>query len=161
MRGTTSHNSLRVRGSENVTDLEAVGGEVNAFLAAGTLLVGDVVYISAANTVAKSATVGDYVSYAGVVVGGKQTFGHVGTLAADVGDTAALVGELVLVQNTGKAWVTSDAAITVGARVSQGAVTAGRVDDVAGAATTSQTCGIALQAATGAAEVIQILITHA
>lgn len=161
MRSTTSHNSLRVRSSDAASDILAVGGEVNAFLAAGTLLIGDVVYISAANTVAKSATIGDYVTYAGVVVGGAATYGHVASLSTDVGQTAALVGQTVLVQNTGKAWVVADAAITVGARVSQGASTAGRVDDVAGAATTSQTCGIALQTASNAADVIQMLITHA
>lgn len=161
MRSTTSHNSLRVRSSDATSDILAVGGEVNAFTAAGTLLIGDCVYVSAANTVAKSATVGDYVTFAGYVVGGAATYGHVATLSTEVGQTAALVNQTVLVQNTGKVWGVADAAITVATKVCQGASTAGRVDDAAAAATTAQQAGIALTAASNAGDAVLILITHA
>src|SRR5678810_561659 len=50
------------------------GGEVRIFLnGVDTLIVGDVVYISANNTVRKSATLANYNKVAGVVVGGTKT----------------------------------------------------------------------------------------
>ena len=50
----------------------SVGGLVRRFTASGTLLVGDAVYLSAANTVAKSATAANYVGFVGFVVGGSS-----------------------------------------------------------------------------------------
>jgi len=129
------------------------------FTAAAALNIGDVVYLSAADTAAKSNTPANYQKFLGVVVGGKATYGYVGTLSTDVGVSAAATGESVLVQRNGKAWVVADAAIVAGALLTQGATTAGRVDDSA-SATQGQIIGLALQAATNAADKILMLIGH-
>lgn len=112
----------------------SVGGRVVRFLAAGTLLLGDVVYISAAQTVAKSTTNANYSGFAGVVVGG-FTFNSGGAINTDptlIGQTAATVGQFVLVQIDGVAYVKSDGAILVTSDVIPDASVAGEVD-VAGA----------------------------
>lgn len=116
-----------------VGEIASVGGQVKKFLAAGTLLIGDVVYISAAETVAKSTTNADYAAYAGVVVGG-ASFGKdiANSDSTMVGQTAALVGEEVYVQIDGIAYVKSDGAILVSSRVIPDASVAGECD-VAGA----------------------------
>jgi hypothetical protein len=115
-------------------EIASVGGRVCMFLAAGTLLLGDVVYISAAETVAKSATNADYAGFAGVVIGG-ASFSPTNQVNSDstlIGQTAALVGERVIVQIDGIAYVKSDGAILVGSLVIPDASVAGEVD-VAGA----------------------------
>lgn len=136
---------------------EYVGGQVVRLTAAATLLIGDCVYLSAANTVDKSTTTANYVSYIGVVVGGASTHMQCGSNDSDVGVTAALVGKDVLVQVSGIAWVPSAAAFDLGDML-QVATTAGAVDD----STTTANCyvGIALTAASGAAENVRMLIWH-
>ena len=131
------------------------GGECLVTTAAGTLLVGDVVYWSAANTVAKSATAADYAAFVGVVVGGAQTANLPTTALADVGTNAALVGESVIVQLRGIVTVIAAAAISLGTRL-QVVTTAGRVDDAVFVA--GQTVGIALEAATNPGDKIAMLI---
>lgn len=147
--------------SESEVTWDAPGGNVLAFKAAATLLIGDAVFLVPAGvfTVNKSNTVADYQNFAGIVVGGERTFRRVLQSDEDVGEQAALVNEMVLVLVDGKAKVVSDAAIAAGAKISQGAVTAGRVDDGAGAVA-GQTIGNALEAAAGAAEKILALIRH-
>lgn len=133
------------------------GGRIARYTANGVLKVGDVVYIDAANRVAKSNTQANYATFAGVVVGSLSDFD-----GAVVGDDSTLVGTsltsgaTVLVQVDGIAKVVADAAIAVGTRISQGAVTAGRVDDTA--FTAGQMCGIALQAATNPGDIIGMQI---
>lgn len=136
-----------------------VGGNVRRFLAAGTLLIGDVVYISAAETVAKSTTNADYAGFAGVVVGGDSYSkeGYVANESTLVGQTAALVGEVVLVQIDGIALVKSDGAILVSSLVIPDASVAGECD-VAGA-NPGYTLGKSIEAiADGSAG--RILIRH-
>lgn len=115
-------------------EIASVGGRVAKFLAAGTLLLGDVVYISAAETVAKGTTNAAYAAFAGVVVGGASysSAEYVNSDPAQIGQTAALVGETVIVQLDGIAYVKSDGAILVSSRVIPDATVAGEVD-VAGA----------------------------
>lgn len=127
-------------------DVGSVGGRTIKLLAAGTLLIGDVVYVSAANTVAKSTTNANYAGFAGVVVGGKtyDAGGRVSTAAGDIGDTAATVGQWVLVQVDGIARIKSDGAILAGSLVIPDASVAGECD-VAGA-NPGYTLGIALEA---------------
>jgi|SRR5678809_221714 len=85
------------------------GGEVRIFLnGVDTLIVGDVVYISANNTVRKSATLANYNKVAGVVVGGTKTNMSGATSAPAATDTAATAGQQVLVLTTGRAWVRVD-----------------------------------------------------
>lgn len=116
------------------TKIASVGGRTIRMLAAGTLLIGDVVYISAAETVAKSTTNADYAAFAGVVVGG-QTWDNLGTVATastEVGQTAATVGQWVLVQIDGIVNIKSDGAILATSLVIPDASVAGECD-VAGA----------------------------
>jgi|SRR6478736_2408542 len=133
------------------------GGQIARYTASGVLKVGDIVYVSAANTVAKSNTQANYATFAGVVVGSLSDFD-----GATVNDDSNLLGAsltsgaTVLVQISGIAKVVADAAITVGTRISQGATTAGRVDDTA--FTAGQMCGIALGAATLAGDILAMLI---
>lgn len=131
------------------------GGDVAVFTAAAALKVGDLVFLSAANTVNKSNTNADYAACVGVVVGGySDTYGMV--VADDVtnavGTQTIASGSKVLVQINGIAPVVCDAAVTVGTRVGQGATTAGRVDDIAA----GFFAGVALQ--TGGAEAAKIAI---
>lgn len=132
------------------------GGQCVVMLAAGTLLVGDVVYYSAANTVAKSSTAADYAGVVGVVVGGVQTNMQIASeTPALVGTNAALVGESVIVQINGIATVIGAAAAVIGTRV-QVVTTAGRVDDAAFVA--GQTVGILLETVTNAGDKVAMLI---
>lgn len=134
-----------------------IGGDVAIFTANGVLKVGDIVYVDAENRVAKSNTQANYATFAGVVVGSLVDLD-----GSVIADTSALVGTsltsgaLVLVQYNGVAYVVADAAITVATRVSQGATTAGRVDDTV--FTAGQMTGIALKAATAPGDVIPMLI---
>lgn len=157
MRGTTSLPFVRHEDVES--DLLANGGQVVRFTAGAALNVGDAVYISTTNTVNKSNTAANMQKFAGVVVGGKSTYFQACSKSADVGVAACGSGEDVLVQINGRAWVVADAAITVATLLTQGATTAGRVDDAAGA-TQGQIIGIALQAASNAADKLLMLINH-
>ncbi len=159
MRGTTTIPHARRVAPDATADNLGVGGDVLQFIAAAALNIGDVVYLSAANTVNKSNTPANYQKFVGVVVGGKATYNQIGTLSTDVGNAAAAANEDVLVQFNGKCWAVADAAVAAGGLITQGATTAGRVDDSA-SATQGQIIGMALQAATNAADKILILINH-
>ncbi len=102
-----------------------LGGVIERFTAGATLLTGDVVFISAVNTVNKSGTAANYAALAGVVVGGQATVGNV---VETPGVTAATVGQSVLVQVSGVANVVAGGTVTVGTHLSViGDSTAGRV----------------------------------
>lgn len=109
-----------------------VGGETRTYLAGATLLVGDVVYLSANNTVNKSASASNHEKVVGVVVGGRST-GMLNALdSADVGTTAATVGRPVVVLRQGRAWVMLDTVtatdtIHAGDRIKPSTGIAGRV----------------------------------
>ncbi len=92
------------------------GGEVRVFKnGVDTLIVGDVVYLSANNTVRKSATLALYNTVAGVVVGGTSTSMQAATTAPASTDTAAKGATAkVLVMTSGRAWVRIDAAAGIG-----------------------------------------------
>lgn len=138
----------------------SVGGMCRIFKAGATLNVGDTVYMSAANTVNKSATAGTVLGKVqGVVVGGFRTDMRAMTRKLDVGTQAALVNEPVIVLWSGKFWVVSDAAISAGDILTTGTVTAGRAKtgtvttDLA-AGDTGRILGNALELAGGAAVTI-------
>lgn len=143
---------------EQENDSDTPGGLVHAMLAGGTLLIGDVVRLSAAFTANKTAVAADYVNFVGVVVGGTRTDFRVLQEDSAIGLQAAAVGEVVLVGYFGKFKVVADAAVAAGARLQQGAVTAGRVDDPAVVA--GQVLGTALEAAAAAGDKILALISH-
>jgi hypothetical protein len=106
------------------------GGDVRIYLAADSLKIGDVVYVSAANTVAKSATLANYNSVAGVIVGGSRQSMNASHVAADVGVLAGTANQRVIVLKRGRAWVTNDANATLaaGALVIPSDATAGRIE---------------------------------
>lgn len=127
------------------------GGDCEVILAAGALLVGEAVYISAAGHVNKGATA-NIVGALGVVVGGKATKGRCYP-EVKVGDVAAAAAEdWVLVCVRGKCRCIADAAVAMGVALTFGG-TAGRLDDVVTDATTvvGTRIGKSLTAAGGAA----------
>lgn len=136
------------------------GGNTIVLTAEAALLIGDIVFVStaAAGSVNKSATVGDYVRFAGVAVGGGSTFGaDLGIFDRNATGLALIpINKATVIQTNGIAWVTAGAAIALGARCTAGA-TAGRVytGGVAG-----QTVGIAMDVAANAGDKIRMLITH-
>jgi hypothetical protein len=135
------------RGSATDPGSSEFGGQVQTFVASGTLLVGDAVYLSADNTVAKAAVAANYVKFIGIVVGGDSLSGFVAQdrdLLSATQLTAALNGKNVIVQTSGVARVISDAAVATGA-VTGSAIVAGRVSNTG--ATAGQIIGTILQAA--------------
>lgn len=135
-----------------------LGGSCVTCIAGGTLLIGDIVFFSAAGGVVNKAnTPASYVVYAGVVIGGARTnYAMITDPLAPGVITAALVNEEVIVQFDGIARVLCDAAVVVNTRLQGGTVTAGRVDDpvfVAG-----QVVGISLDTGAGAASIIRMFI---
>lgn len=110
-------------------DLNALGpsGDVIQLTASGTLKIGDVVYYSAASTVAKSATGSNHDKIAGVVIGGQSTYDSIIDDSALVGTTAATDGQRVLVLLHGIAYVVVAAAIAAGVAIVADTATAGRV----------------------------------
>lgn len=106
------------------------GGHVRFTLAADTLKVGDVVYWSGNNKVAKSATLVKYDSLAGVVVGGVRTSMAASVAAADVGTLAGTANQVVIVLRSGRTWVPNDAngALVAGGQIIPSNATAGAVE---------------------------------
>ena len=158
MQNPTNFPYIRHEPSEADNSSEYTGGSVVAFTAAATLLVGDVVFLSAASTVDKSTTAANYLAFMGVVVGGDSTFGQCCGNDSDVGITAALVNKKVFVQVSGVAWVLAAAAVAVATPL-EVATTAGQVDDVA-TPTAGEQVGTAITAATNAGDKILMLIDH-
>lgn len=129
-----------------------VGGDCLYGKAATTLLLGDAVFLSAADTWNKSTVVGNYAGLVGIVVGGFRTDGRVIQDDPLIGVTqCALVNEMVIVMVYGVCKVLSDITLpTVNTKVTAGAVTAGRVSTT-GAVSGNYVGGtITVQAAVGA-----------
>lgn len=159
----TNFTYIQSQDEANLVDGDTPGGVVLAYKAGAALNVGDIVYLSAAHTVNKSADVADYVAVAGVVVGGAKTNYEVVQDDQDIGEQAAATGELVLVGVLGKFKVVSDDAITLGNKLTSGGTTAGRAavgtitTDLA-AGQSGSLVGMALEDAAGAAEKILAFI---
>lgn len=92
------------------TNINGIGGIVRVYMvaAADTERIGNVVYVSAKNTVTHSATLANYNALAGVVVGGASTSMKASTAVGDTSTIAALPGKQVLVLQSGRAWVLAD-----------------------------------------------------
>lgn len=127
---------FRYVGFQDPNDLQTApsyGGEVLRFTAGVSLNVGDVVQISAANTVTKLTTTPNRVI--GVVVGGDSlpdaTIFDPGsatiTTLLTAGVLAATVGQAVFVLVQGIAYVRGDGVITNAAQIKMSGTTAGRV----------------------------------
>lgn len=141
----------------------ALGGRIEVFLApTAILLVGDAVFISAANTVNKSIVAGDQVKRCGIVVGGDSTGMAVTTDPVnDVGKSAcsAAAGQRVLVCVSGVAYGIADAAIAAaGTQLKLGATTAGRLAAATPTTDAGKIVGINIEVAAGAASVMKVLI---
>lgn len=103
------------------------GGQANVFLAADSVRIGQIVYLSAKNSVKVSATFADYNAVQGVVVGGTRTSMLASTSRADTSTLAATLGQRVLVLRRGRTCVLdSTGAITSGTQV-RASGTAGRM----------------------------------
>lgn len=106
-----------VTAAEGGSDLIYPGGIVLPFIGAALLNIGDVVWLSADNTVNKSAVLADHSKVIGVVVGGDATSGEVGGPKSAYGAKAAnsvAAGMNVLVHVYGAQYVVCDAATAVG-----------------------------------------------
>lgn len=104
----------------------ATGGQAGGYVeiykdTVDTLIVGDVVYLlGKGNVVTKSATLANYNTVAGVVVGGTHTNMQGVTSAPAATDTAAFANQNVLVLRYGRTWVrvdTTTAGIPAGALI--------------------------------------------
>lgn len=149
-----------LRWAINAEELSGVGGPITEIIAGGTLLIGDVVMVSAASTVNKSAVAANGAFFAGVVVGGGGDAGYSEPLGyeninGNIGLQATIVNKAAALQVAGIAFVKAGAAIAAGARVGFDTGTAGRV--IANA-TAGQTIGIALTAALANGDIIKMLI---
>ncbi len=100
------------------------GGQIRTFLAFDSLAVGDYVYDTLVNKVARSATLLSYNTAAGIVVGGARTAMRptVGNAGADVGTLAATANQRVLVAKCGRVWVRTADSVYAGITLIPGAV---------------------------------------
>jgi len=106
------------------------GARVVYALAADSVKIGDVVYWSSGNHVNKSATLADYNTIAGVVVGGARQSMKTSYVAADVGTLAATANQRVVIAKEGRVWLANDtvaAGVAAGSRVSPSIYVAGKV----------------------------------
>jgi hypothetical protein len=150
---------LVIQGDPN--DPLEIGGLLRIYTAAAALLVGDVVFLSAAGTVDKTVTTGTHVRAVGVVVGGTATGMTCCSDSADVATAAAAANERVLVCFSGTAFVIADAALaTVGTPIAPSTTVAGRVraSTLGAGADGGKGIGKTLEVAAGAASVIKALI---
>lgn len=143
--------------SDNETPLRP-GGQCLVGLSATTLLVGDVVYLSAADSFNKSVTVGNYTGLKGIVVGGEQTYMRISQNDALIGSQiAAKLNERVIVMYEGIAKTLSDAAIAaLNTKLTAGGTTAGRIGSTGAAA--GNYVGVNLDTAGAAAVPIRVAV---
>jgi len=157
---TTTFSYLKLNTSQNDYTAGACGGVVVRFVAGGTLLAGDVVFVSATGaTVNKSTTANDYRLLAGIVVGNDDGV----MLNADasgnaVGLQVATTGQGVLVQIDGVCNGIVGTSITAPVRVIPSAATAGRL--IPYASGTQQLVGHALVTQATAGAPVRILLRN-
>jgi hypothetical protein len=159
MHAATHYSSF---GSNQVA--QAVGGHDVVFTPAVALLLGDTVFISAANTVSKSIVAGDQVKRVGVVVGGDLTAmnsaGEVDLASVGLMTVCTAVTGRVIVRVSGIAYAIADAALaTAGTQLKLGATTAGRVAAATPATDAGKIVAMNLGTAAGAASVVKVIIT--
>ena len=157
-----SHKSTQlpyVAATEDKATSLAQGGLTMRGIAAGTLKIGDSVFLNGTlDTWAKSATPANYATANGIVVGGYQTGGDILQDDALIGSAnAALVGEMVIVLVFGVAKTLADAALATNhVKVTGASTTAGRVGTTSAAA--GNYVGVLLDTATGAASVVRVAV---
>lgn len=142
--------------NDDLPQIIAPGGDCLYGKAAATLLVGDVVFLSATDTWNKSGVVANYAGIVGVVVGGFRTAMQVVSDDALIGVAqAALITENVIVLVYGVAKVVTDGAIAVNTKVTASA-TPGRVSTTGAAS--GNFIGGTMMVAAGAAAVVRLAV---
>lgn len=101
------------------------GGYVVTKIANDSLKVGDVVFDTASNRVAKSATLAMYNKIVGVVVGGARTSARGVISSSGVGTLAATANQRVVVLQRGRAWMKSADSVYFGQEVIPSTAVAG------------------------------------
>src|SRR5437879_3464878 len=144
----------------------AVGGDVFVVTAGATLLIGDAVYLSAAFTVNKSAVAGNQVARIGIIAGGVPRSVEASTLEVfqrpgDIGVTAAVLNDPVLLCVAGLCVGVADGAIAAGAQVKLSTATAGQVTTATPNTDSGKVLGTAWDAAGGVGDKIRILVAIA
>ncbi len=122
-----------------------------------TLLVGDIVYVSGVGIVNKSATVGGYLRYVGVVVSGESLKMELGSA---VGTTAATSGQKVMVQVNGIAEVIVGATGFTAATESWAVPSAATAGRVIPGTTADGRVGVILSTQSTAGSAVKMLIKH-
>lgn len=142
----------------------AVGGLALVATAGAALLIGDAVYVSGAGfTVNKSITAANGLLRCGVIVGGVPRSVESGTLevlqrfasttSTEVGGSAGVLNDPVLICIAGLCYVVADSAITAGTQIAPSTTTAGRVRPATAAAITAGATAVTSAAANGAADI--------
>lgn len=146
----TTHSGIKyARPGEGLSRLPT-GGQVMLFKAGAALNIGDIVYISAADTVNKSAVAGTFDrKLVGVVVGGKNNDNVIAETASEVGVAAAAANEDVLVMVEGVTFVKADGIIAVGDPFTASTTTAGKATAAADLTIASGAVAVTSTAANG------------
>lgn len=103
------------------------GGMTFTYLANDSLKIGDVVYDSIGNRVAKSVTALSYSKRVGVVVGGARTSNRASYDSTDVGTLAATSSQRVIVAHFGRVWTKTSDSVYIGNNVIAGTAVAGTI----------------------------------
>ena len=128
MAGITHHTYTEYRRSGKDVENGSVGGNTKRYIAGGALNVGDIVLLTAADTVNKSATAADLAAFAGVVVSGDLLSGQIPDDTSVASVNAASSGGYAIVQYNGIAYALAGGTVTIGTHLSViGDTTAGRV----------------------------------
>jgi hypothetical protein len=159
MREAGPNHTGYVAGGGQDTDLAnfVEGGLCFTAKATAALLVGDAVIVHTVDgEVTKSATTGDHVRRAGIVVGGTLTGMKALAGSSYVGQAAAGVGQQVLVCYSGIAWaIAQTTTVAIADALSLDTTTAGRVLD---SAVATKNVGIALSASASAGDPVKVLV---
>ena len=148
----------------------AVGGECIVLTAAAALNIGDAVFGSAAFKVNKSAVAGNQVLRAGIVVGGVPRSVVSSTLevqqrlnaaGGDIGLQAAAANDPVLVCIQGVCYAVVDGAVTAWSQLKLSVTTSGQLTAAVPTTDAGKIIAMALDASSGANQVIRVIVTVA
>ena|SRR2546430_9951082 len=148
----------------------AVGGECLVLTAAAALNIGDGVFGSAASKVNKSAVAGNQVLRAGIVVGGVprsmvsstlEVQQRIDAAGGDIGLQAAATNDPVLVCIQGVCYAVVDGVVTAWSQLKLSATTAGSLTTATPTTDAGKIIAMALDASSGAGQVIRVIVTVA
>lgn len=162
MKEFTPTNLPYIKGKDSDADI-AIGGRCIEIACSGALKLGELVVVSAARTVNKSATAGNAIKRVGIVVGGDLT----GMRAIADKDqygvlTVTSANGRALIQIDGLVYTIADAAIAAaGTQLALSAVVAGRVADAGATPAVGAIVGINLEVAGAAGDLMLTLLAFA